>query len=113
MNGIYQMTKLNGLALLTDQPKCFYENDVETADVGDLFSRVVWLLSNRESISEGLKASVPILKKRSLTAIQYAVEWGLAPHLEELSPATDGLAAADGLDAGNEVTGATAPKKGT
>ena len=73
-SGIYQMTKLKGLALLNELPQCFYEVDFESADLEDLYSRANQLIMHRQFFSKQLQISVPRLKKMSKTAVNYAIE---------------------------------------
>jgi coenzyme F420-reducing hydrogenase beta subunit/polysaccharide pyruvyl transferase WcaK-like protein len=73
-SGIYQMTKLKGLALLNGLPHCFYEHDLESANLEDLFMRAKSIITRREELSLQLKTSVPELKKRSETAINFAIK---------------------------------------
>ena len=73
-SGIYQMTKLKGLALLNELPQCFYENDLESADLEDLYSRANAIIMQRQSFSKQLQISVPKLKEMSKTAVNYAIE---------------------------------------
>ena len=73
-SGIYQKTKLRGLALLNNLPECFYEHDIESANLKDLFFKAKDIITRRDLLSRQLKISVPELKKRSKIAIDYAIK---------------------------------------
>jgi len=71
-SGIYQQTKLKGLADLCDLSQCFVKNDMEFATFEDVWPQIEWMINNRDNIQEKLKKTVPSLKKKSLYGVKEA-----------------------------------------
>jgi coenzyme F420 hydrogenase subunit beta len=67
-SGIYQQTKLKGLADLCGLSWCFIKEDMEFASFNDVWPQVTKFIENRDNIRNALRIIIPELKKRSLTA---------------------------------------------
>ena len=74
-NGLYQKTKLQGLAYLSELPECYIENDLDEIDEKELFKRADWLIENLLFCKEILHKKVPILIKKSQISIDKAVDY--------------------------------------
>jgi polysaccharide pyruvyl transferase WcaK-like protein len=72
-SGVYQQTKLKGLAALCGLPQCSVEADMEFAEFDDVWPQVVDLMENRDSIRRQLGSIVPKLEDRSAMAVKEAV----------------------------------------
>ena len=64
-SGLYQMTKLQGLANLCDLPECYFEDDMEFCDIEYLSSRVRQFLNDEDAIRTKLEIASPKLKLQS------------------------------------------------
>jgi coenzyme F420 hydrogenase subunit beta len=73
-SGVYQQTKLKGLADLCDLPQCFVQQDMEFASYEDVWPKVVRVVREREVIQRKLKSTVPDLEERSLIAVEEAAK---------------------------------------
>lgn len=73
-SGIYQQTKLKGLADLCGLPQCFVPDDMEFADFDQVWPKVQTIVNERDMIASQLSKQVPILKKRSLLAVEAAIK---------------------------------------
>lgn len=74
-SGIYQQTKLKGLADLCEYPAGYFETDLEYADPVELFQRASELIQHRTEIREHLTGIVPGLKKASLLSVDQATDY--------------------------------------
>ncbi|MBW1999059.1 MAG: polysaccharide pyruvyl transferase family protein, partial [Deltaproteobacteria bacterium] len=72
-SGIYQQTKLKGLADLCGLPRCFVKADMEFAEFGAVWPQVADFIANRHEIRAALEHVVPELELRSRTAVREAV----------------------------------------
>ena len=71
-SGVYQQTKLKGLADLCGLPQCFVQQDMEFADYEDVWPQVVRVVREREVIQKKLESVAPDLEERSLMAVEEA-----------------------------------------
>jgi len=72
-SGIYQRTKLKGLADLCDLPDAYYPEDLATADVGSVWKHLVSCMSIRETTKAHLLARIPVLVRRSQKSTDHAI----------------------------------------
>jgi len=73
-SGVYQQTKLKGLADLCGLPQCFVPDDMEFAKFDQVWAKVQTIVSERDIIANQLSKQVPILKQRSLMAVEAAIK---------------------------------------
>jgi len=73
-SGVYQQTKLKGLADLCKLPQCFIPDDMEFATFDQVWPKVRSFINERDLIVNQLSREVPILKQRSLIAVEAAIE---------------------------------------
>lgn len=73
-SGLYQQTKLKGLADLCKLPQCFIPDDMEFATFDQVWPKVQRFINERDLIVNQLSREVPILKQRSLIAVEAAIE---------------------------------------
>jgi coenzyme F420 hydrogenase subunit beta len=71
-SGIYQKTKLKGLADLCDLQSCFVEEEMDRATVREVLPKIEWLIENKDDIHKRLKAVVPSLQEKSAFAVKEA-----------------------------------------
>ena len=68
-SGIYQRTKLQGLADLCGLPQCYADMDMEFADFDHAWQCVSTVIRERESIRQELAKRIPVLKTSSLATV--------------------------------------------
>lgn len=68
--GVYQKTKLEGLANLCGLPKCFYSDDLETGMFKEIWHHIESIFENLSEIKKQLYSRIPTLKERSLLSIK-------------------------------------------
>lgn len=73
-SGVYQQTKLKGLADLCELPQCFVPDDMEFAIFDQVWPKIQRFISERSLIVDQISRRVPILKKYSLIAVEEAVK---------------------------------------
>lgn len=73
-SGVYQQTKLKGLADLCGLPQCFAPDDMEFATFEQVWPKVEKVVNDRELVMQRLLKRVPLLKQRSLMAVRAATE---------------------------------------
>jgi coenzyme F420-reducing hydrogenase beta subunit/polysaccharide pyruvyl transferase WcaK-like protein len=73
-SGVYQQTKLKGLADLCGLPQCFAPDDMEFATFEQIWPKVEKVVDDREFVVQRLLKRVPLLKQRSLMAVRAATE---------------------------------------
>ena len=73
-SGVYQQTKLNGLADLCGLPQCFVPDDMEFATFDQVWPKVQKIIDERELIANQLTRQIPILKRRSLMGVETAIK---------------------------------------
>jgi len=71
-SGIYQQTKLKGLADLAKLPKCFIGDDLEYADFNVIWPRIESFIDSRDKIRQVLLKNTPTLSAKSLIGVQTA-----------------------------------------
>jgi polysaccharide pyruvyl transferase WcaK-like protein len=74
-SGIYQRTKLNGLASLCGLKECYVDHDMEFATLRDVWPSVEKVVEERDRIQTDLRERVPGLKERSKGVADAAVEY--------------------------------------
>jgi polysaccharide pyruvyl transferase WcaK-like protein len=74
-SGLYQQTKLKGLADLCGVPQCYVPEDMEFATFDQIWPEVDRFVNDRDSIARQLKSRVPILNQRSTMAIDRVVRF--------------------------------------
>lgn len=72
-SGIYQQTKLKGLADLFQLPQCFIKEDLEFSDFRDIWPNIETFIEERMIIRQKLKDMAPFLKEKSLCGVKEAV----------------------------------------
>ena len=73
-SGVYQQTKLKGLADLCELPQCFVSDDMEFAIFDQVWPKIQRFISERNLIIDQLSRQVPILKQHSLIAVEEVVK---------------------------------------
>jgi len=73
-SGVYQQTKLQGLANLLDLDECFVPLDAEFASFGEVWPYVARVMSDRKRIAAALRERIPSLIERSAYGVNTAVE---------------------------------------
>ena len=73
-SGLYQQTKLKGLADLCELPQCFVPDDMEFAVFDQVWPKVQRFISERNQIVDQLSRRVPILNKHSLIAVEEIIK---------------------------------------
>jgi polysaccharide pyruvyl transferase WcaK-like protein len=73
-SGIYQQTKLEGLANLLDLGECYVPLDAEFAGSDEVLPYLERVVARREKIAQDLQMRAPDLVRRSATAVEYAIE---------------------------------------
>jgi hypothetical protein len=73
-SGIYQQTKLKGLADLCGLPQCFVKTDMEFAEFEDIWPAVSDFIERRGAIRRHLESVVPRLGDRSQMAVRHAAQ---------------------------------------
>lgn len=68
-SGVYQRTKLQGLAQLCGMNECYIDHDMEFVAFDDVWPSVVHIIENRAEITRNLIERVPQLKKNSLKVV--------------------------------------------
>ncbi len=71
-SGLYQQTKLKGLADLCGLPDCFVKEDMEFLKFADAWPQVLNFISHRDCIRKQLRSVVPDLMQRSQEAVREA-----------------------------------------
>jgi coenzyme F420-reducing hydrogenase beta subunit/polysaccharide pyruvyl transferase WcaK-like protein len=71
-HGIYQKTKLKGLADLCGTPQCYFSEDISLENYEAIWSAVVQLIEDSGTIKETFSHTVPILKEKSLLGVKKA-----------------------------------------
>jgi coenzyme F420-reducing hydrogenase beta subunit/polysaccharide pyruvyl transferase WcaK-like protein len=71
-SGVYQQTKLKGLADLCELPQCFVQQDMEFASYEEVWTQITRVVQERKVIQRKLKRIVPSLEERSLLAVREA-----------------------------------------
>lgn len=74
-SGVYQRTKLQGLANLCGMPECYIDIDMEEARLDDIWDSISRVIENREDISDVLRERVPDLKKASSRVTEELVKY--------------------------------------
>jgi len=74
-SGIYQQTKLKGLAALCNLDECYVEQDMEYVTFDEVWPKVDSLIRNRDVIRLGLEAAVPGLIQKSRLGVERAIEF--------------------------------------
>jgi polysaccharide pyruvyl transferase WcaK-like protein len=72
-SGVYQQTKLEGLANLCELPQCFVHKDMEFTTFKEVWPLIQNVIKERTLIKKKLKNIVPYLEERSLYAVKEAV----------------------------------------
>ncbi len=73
-SGIYQQTKLDGLARLLSLGECYVPLDAEYAELEEVLPHLEAVVTNRTRIAADLRERVPGLIEASATAVDFAVE---------------------------------------
>ncbi|MBN1890307.1 MAG: polysaccharide pyruvyl transferase family protein [Thermoflexales bacterium] len=73
-SGVYQQTKLKGLADLCGLPQCFVQHDMEFACYEEVWLQVQSVVQTRAAIREQLERVVPELEDRSTIAVREAAK---------------------------------------
>lgn len=73
-SGVYQQTKLQGLANLLDLDECFVPLDAEFASFDEVWPYVARVMSDRKRIAAALRERIPSLIERSAYGVNTAVE---------------------------------------
>ncbi len=73
-SGVYQQTKLSGLAGLLDLGECYVPLDAEFAELEEVLPYVATVIEERARIAGDLRERVPGLVEASATAVDFAVE---------------------------------------
>ena len=68
-SGVYQRTKLQGLADLCGLPECYVDADMEFATIQDVWPQVCQIIDGRGEIEKALQRQVPALKNASLRIV--------------------------------------------
>lgn len=71
-HGIYQKTKLKGLADLCGTSQCYLSEDISLENYEAIWGAVVQLIEDSGTIKEALSHTVPILKEKSLLGVKRA-----------------------------------------
>jgi polysaccharide pyruvyl transferase WcaK-like protein len=71
-SGVYQRTKLKGLADLCELPNCFVSEDLEFTTCEKVWPQVKEFIENRELSVQVLEMKIPMLKERSLIGVENA-----------------------------------------
>ena len=72
-SGIYQRTKLQGLAALCGMNECYIDHDMEYVDIDEVWPNVVNVVEKRNEIKSKLAQRVPQLKKNSMRVVDEVV----------------------------------------
>ncbi|MCB0253745.1 MAG: polysaccharide pyruvyl transferase family protein [Anaerolineae bacterium] len=72
-SGIYQRTKLRGLADLCGQPQCYLDYEMGEVDFDTAWQRVEWLMQESSAIRVHLAEVVPELVQHSRLSVEKAV----------------------------------------
>lgn len=72
-SGVYQRTKLSGLASLCGLVECYVDHDMEYATLDDVWPSVEKVVQERDRIHAELRERVPGLKERSTSVADAAV----------------------------------------
>ena len=72
-SGVYQMTKLKGLADLCELPQCFIDADMEYADFEAVWPQIKSVIKSRGAIKEHLIKQVPQLRLNSSRIVDEVV----------------------------------------
>jgi len=72
-SGIYQRTKLQGLAALCGMNECYVDHDMEYVDIDEVWPDVVNVIEKRNEIRSNLAQRVPRLKKNSMRVVDEVV----------------------------------------
>lgn len=73
-SGIYQRTKLRGLADLCKLPELYFNKDMKELSLKEVINRIDSLIEDNQKIRKQLKNVVPKLQKSSLFSIEYTLE---------------------------------------
>ncbi|MFC1605838.1 coenzyme F420 hydrogenase/dehydrogenase beta subunit N-terminal domain-containing protein [Pseudomonadota bacterium] len=74
-SGIYQQTKLQGLARLCGLDQCYVDHDLEYAEITDIWPYVETVIKERCNIGLVLKDRIPKLKERSTRVADEAADY--------------------------------------
>jgi coenzyme F420 hydrogenase subunit beta len=72
-SGIYQQTKLKGLAELCGLPECFVPEDMEFASIEEVWPRIERIIEDRARITDQLSKVIPLLKQKSTLGVETAI----------------------------------------
>jgi len=72
-SGVYQRTKLKGLAALCELDECYIDHDMEYAKLDEIWPAVENVVDQRDRIQSDLRNRVPGLKERSTSVVDAAV----------------------------------------
>jgi len=73
-SGVYQQTKLKGLADLCGLPQCFINNDMESSTFQEVWPKIEKFINERKFIKQKLKEIVPVLEEKSTYGIKEAAK---------------------------------------
>ena len=73
-SGVYQQTKLEGLASLLDLAECYLPLDAEFATFEEVLPYLERVVTQRGRIASDLHSRAPDLVRRSATGVDYALE---------------------------------------
>jgi len=72
-SGVYQQTKLKGLADLCQLPQCFISEDMEFTTIQEIWPKIEKFIEGREYIKKKLKEVIPVLEEKSLYGVKEAI----------------------------------------
>lgn len=81
-SGIYQRTKLEGLANLCGLTDCYINYDMEYASFEEVWPRIENVVKHRCMIADKLKERIPLLKNDSRKVVQTVAEYLLQSQLQ-------------------------------
>jgi len=74
-SGVYQRTKLQGLARLCDMDECYIDHDMEFVHFDDVWPSVVNVVENRSDIKNNLIQRVPLLRSNSMKVMDSVITY--------------------------------------